>query len=116
MEVENAINAMTESGKEKSNYKKGDKMMIVAEHTEFNYPISAVVQSDIKAQNFMEHISNILSSNEEMYITQATFSIKIINIPHGSKGETTINLRDDTRTKQWLPQINTPTICAVLMP
>lgn len=106
MEVENAINALIKLAKEKGNYKKGDKITILASHPKFNHDISTVVESDIKARTFMEHVAHILSSNEEMDITQTRFNVKIINIPKGSKGSKIINLKEDVRTKKCITQIN----------
>jgi hypothetical protein len=60
MEVENAINALIAHAKKEGNYKKGDKITIVVSNPNFNHDISAVVQSDVKATEFMKHIAKIV--------------------------------------------------------
>src|SRR5436190_15401647 len=112
MAIENAINAMIRKAKHEEHYKKGDKITIVASHPNFNHNISTVVKSDVKAQEFMDQIANILSSNEEMDITQTKFNVKIINLPRGAKPSKIINLVNDMRTKQCITQIkNSDNLC-----
>lgn len=66
-----------------ANYKKGDKMTMLAKYPDFNHPIS---ESDFNLSrirhqgSYVYGVANILSSNEQMDIPQTTFSIKIINI------------------------------------
>jgi len=44
MEVENAISAMIDHAKNKGNYKKGDKMLIVVSNPYFNHDISRNIE------------------------------------------------------------------------
>jgi len=110
MEVKNAINAMIKLAKEKGSYKQGDKMVIVASNPDFNHDISKNVDN---AEELMEYVENILSSNEDLDITQCIFHIQITNIPHG-KGRVTkiINLANDIKTKICITQIqNNDNLC-----
>jgi hypothetical protein len=85
METENAINAIIAHAKNKQgNYQKGDKITIVS-NPNFHHDISTVIQSDVRATEFMKHIAKILSSNERLDITQYKFNIKIFSFPRGSK-------------------------------
>jgi hypothetical protein len=47
----------------------------------------------------MKHIAKIISSNEDLDITQCRFNVKIFSIPRGSKSTKIINLANDIRTK-----------------
>jgi hypothetical protein len=105
MEIENAINALLDHAKKKGNYKKGDKLTIVVSNPTFHHDISTVVQLEVKAVDFMNHIAKILSSNEDLDITQCRFNIKILNVPHGSKSNKIINLSNYIRTKKCITQI-----------
>ena len=53
----------------------------------------------------MNHIAKILSSNEDLDITQCNFNVKILSIPCGSKPNKIINLANDIRTKKCIMQI-----------
>ena len=70
MEIENAINVMISHAKKKGNYQKGNKLTIVVSNPNFHHDISTVVQADVQAVEFMNHIAKILSSNEDLGITQ----------------------------------------------
>ena len=70
MEIENAINAMISHAKKRGNYQKGDKLTIVVSNLNFHHVISTVVQADVQAVEFMNHIAKVLSSNEDLDITQ----------------------------------------------
>jgi len=113
METENAINALIAHAKKESNYKKGDKITIVVSNPNFHHDISTVVQSDVKATEFMKHIAKILSSNEHLDIMQCRFNVKIFSIPRGSgKCAKIINLANDVRTKKCITQIkNNDNLC-----
>jgi hypothetical protein len=116
METENAINAPITHAKKKkktSSYKKGDKITIVVSNPNFHHDISTVVQSDVKAIEFMKHIAKILSSNEHLNITQGRFNVKIFSIPRGSgKCAKIIHLANDVRTKSCITQIkNNDNLC-----
>jgi len=107
IETENAIKGLIDHAKKTGNYKKGDKIAIVASNKNFYHDISTVVQSDVKTTEFMHHIAKILSSNEHLDITQCRFTVKIFSIPHGSgKCGKIINLANDIRTKRCITQIN----------
>ena len=54
----------------------------------------------------MNHIAKILSSNEDLDITQCRFHVKIFSVPRGSKSTKIINLTKDIRTKKCITQIN----------
>jgi len=58
------------------NYKKGDKITFVVSNPHFHHDISTVVQSDVKAHEFMKHIAKILSPNEHLDITQCRLNVK----------------------------------------
>lgn len=75
------MNTMIKLAKVKDKFQEGDKIMIVASQLEFNHDILTVVESEVKAQEFMEYAANILSSNEEMTV----INIKIINMARGRK-------------------------------
>jgi len=105
MEIENAINAIIAHAKKEGNYKKGDKIKIIASNPNFHHDISTVLQSDVKAHEFMEHIAKIISSNEYLDITQCRLNGKIFSIPRGSKPTKTIYLANDIRTKRCITQI-----------
>ena len=112
MEVENAINAMIKLAKQKGNYTPGDKLTIIVSNPHFNHDISTVVQSDAKARSFMNHVGRILSSNENLSITQTKFNIKIINMPKGQGRSKIINLSQDVHTKKCITQIrNKDNLC-----
>lgn len=110
MEVENAINVMIKLAKDKGNYKKGDKLTIMASNPNLYLDISMVVQSDVKAREFMNHVTKIVSSNENINITQIWFNVKIINMPRGQGRRKIIKMSKDVakdvRTKQCITQIN----------
>jgi hypothetical protein len=53
MEIENAINAMIAHANKKEITKKGDKITIVVSNPNFYHDISTIVQSDVKAVEFM---------------------------------------------------------------
>jgi hypothetical protein len=106
METENAINALIAHAEKEGDYKKGDKITIVVSNPNFHHDISTVVQSDVKAHEFMKHIAKILSSNEHLDITQCNFNVKIFSIPRGSKPTKIINLANDIRNKRCITQIN----------
>jgi len=99
METENAINAIIAHAKKYGNYQKGDKLTIVVKNPNFHHDISTVVQSDVKATEFMKHIAKILSSNEHLNNTQCRFNVKIFSIPRGSKATKIMNLANDAKTK-----------------
>ena len=109
MEVENAIKAMFANAKKKSEYKKGDKIHVTVCYPNFNHPIS---REYVKALDLINHIENILSSNEHIYITQCRFNVIIYKIPRGSKPTKIINLAEDIRTKRCIIQIKKMMICA----
>lgn len=54
----------------------------------------------------MDHVANILSSNEQMDIIQARLNIKIINIRRDRTGSIILNLAQDVKTKKRITQIN----------
>jgi len=112
MEIENAINAIIAHAKKEGNYKKGNKITIAVSNPNFHHAISVVVQSYVKANEFMKHIAKILSSNEDLDITQCRFNVKTFSIPRGSKPNKIINLVNDIRTKRCITQIkNNDNLC-----
>jgi len=109
MEVENAIKAMFAHAKKKSDYKKGDKIYVKVSNPNFTHPIS---REYVKAVELINHIENILSSNEHIDITQCRFNVKIYKIPRVSKPTKIINLANDVRTKRCITQIkNNDNLC-----
>jgi hypothetical protein len=97
IEVENAISAMIDHARKNGDYKKGDQMRIVVSNPYFNRDMSKYVEDK---DTLKEYIENILSSNEEIDITQCTFHIQISNVPRG-QGRVTkiINLANDANQK-----------------
>jgi len=93
---------MIEKAKKQGNYNKADHMRIVVSNPHFNHDISKYIEDK---DTLIEYIENIISSNEEIDITQCTFHIQISNIPRGSKPTKIINLADDIRTKRCITQI-----------
>jgi hypothetical protein len=79
MEIENAINAMIAHAKKKGNSQKGHKLTTIS-NPDFYHDISTVVKSDVKAVEFMKHIAKILSSNEDLNISQCKFNVKILSM------------------------------------
>jgi hypothetical protein len=99
MEVENAINAMITHAKKQGNYNEGDRMRTVVNNPHFNRYMSRYIEDK---DTLIEYIENLISSNEEIDITQCTFHIQISNIPRG-QGRV---------TKRCITQIKTMIICA----
>ena len=73
--------------------------MIVVKTPNFHHDISTLLNSCVKAINFMNHIARILSSNEFLDITQCKFNIKIFSIPHGTGKSKFINFSTVSKTK-----------------
>ena len=95
--------------KKQGNYKKGDQMRIVVSNPHFNRDMSKYEEDK---DTLIEYIENIISSNEEIDITQCTFHIQISNVPRGSKPTKIINLAYDIRTKRCITQIkNNDNLC-----
>ena len=78
---------------------------MVASNPKFHHYISTVVQSDVKAKEFMKHIAKILSSKKDLDITKCRFNVKIFSISRGSKTTKIINLAN-IRTKKRITQVN----------
>ena len=108
--VEEAINAIVDHAKNKSAYEEGDKIYIVVSNPYFNHKISREVTN---VELLIDHIENILSSNEDININQCTFHVMISKIPRGkSKPSKIMNLANGIRTKRCITQIkNTDNLC-----
>jgi len=57
IETENGIKGVINHAKEKGNYKKIDKIQIIVSNPWFHHDISTIVQSDVKAAEFMQHVA-----------------------------------------------------------
>jgi TusA-related sulfurtransferase len=103
---------MIDHAKNAGNYKEGDKLKIVVDNPNLNHPISKYMNSDDNTIVFMNQIENIITSNENIDITQCTFNVLISGIPRGSKSSKIINLANDVRTKRCITQIkNNDNLC-----
>jgi hypothetical protein len=109
VEIENAIRAMFSLAKKKGDYKEGDKIYVTVSNPNFYHPIS---REYTNALELINHIENILSSNEHIDIAQCTFNVKIYRVPRGTKPTKIINLANDIRTKRCISQIkNNDNLC-----
>ena len=109
MYIEDAINAMFYMAKKKGNYEKGDKIYVIVSNPYFNHNISREVEN---ARLLINHIENIISSNEHININQCTFHVTISKVPRGSKPTKIINLAEDIKTKRCIMQnINNNNLC-----
>jgi hypothetical protein len=101
---------MFSHAKKKGDYKKGDKIYVTVSNPYFNHPIS---REYVNALELINHIENILSSNEKITIDQCKFNVKIVSIPRGQGRITKIlNLANDIRTKRCITQIeNNDNLC-----
>lgn len=120
MNVEAAVFGMLKEATVRANYRKGDKIQVVASHPEFHHDISVVLNttggagkiSKDDARAFIEHLSNILTSNQTIHISQVTFYIRVTNIPRGAGRAKILNLRESKHTKKSITQIkNTDNLC-----
>ncbi|XP_072400453.1 uncharacterized protein [Diabrotica undecimpunctata] len=99
--------------KKQSGYKKGDKIQIIAHNVNFNHPISTTTSADTNMDSLLQHLENILTSNDTVLLADTKFDIQIFKMPRGSgRRRRMINLSEDRRTKKSITQIkNNDTLC-----
>ncbi|XP_072384507.1 uncharacterized protein [Diabrotica undecimpunctata] len=98
--------------KKQSGYKKGDKIRIIAHNNNFNHPISTKTSADTNMDSLLQHLENILTSNDTVLLGDTKFDIQIFNIPRFSGRRRMINLSEDRRTKKSITRIvNTDNLC-----
>lgn len=112
MEIEsqslrNTLEKALVTAKQRAGYIKGDKIRIIAQNPDFKHPISTETSTDVNMHTLMEHVENIVTSNEDVNISGTTFDVQIFKIPRGSGRSKIINLAEVSQ------QLTTMTICVV---
>ncbi|KAL4136009.1 hypothetical protein QTP88_007583 [Uroleucon formosanum] len=107
-----ALNEMLEVAQNSSAYEKDDKISIALFNPNIKTPIYTGLRSDDVLTNLKSIINGVLTSNEEIDITETTFQVQVVNIPRGSRGDKIINLSTDIKTKSSIIQIkNDDNLC-----
>ncbi|KAL4083957.1 hypothetical protein QTP88_029273 [Uroleucon formosanum] len=88
-----------------SAYEKDDKVSIALFNPNIKTPLYTGLRSDDVLTNLKSIINGLLTSNEEIDITETTFQVQVVNIPRGSRGNKIINLSTDSKTKRSIIQI-----------
>jgi len=97
--IDTAINEMLKLAKNNSAYEKGDRISIALFNPNIKTPIYTGMKSDDIIVNLKSIIDGLLTSNEQIDVTETTFQIQIVNIPRGSGRNKIINLSKDKHTK-----------------
>ncbi|KAL4101040.1 hypothetical protein QTP88_021061 [Uroleucon formosanum] len=98
--IDKALNEMLEVAQNSSAYEKYDKISIALFNPNIKTPIYTGLRSDDVLTNLKSIINGVLTSNEEIDITETTFQVQVVNIPRGSRGDKIINLSTDIKTKR----------------
>ncbi|KAE9522228.1 hypothetical protein AGLY_017373 [Aphis glycines] len=110
--IDKALNEMVKLAKSNSTYEKGDRLSIALFNPNIKTPIYTGMRSDDIIVNLKSIINGLLTSNEEIDITETTFQVQVVSMPRGSKGDKIINLSKDINTKRSIIQIkNDDNLC-----
>ncbi|KAL4131304.1 hypothetical protein QTP88_008637 [Uroleucon formosanum] len=104
--IHKALDSMLKLVKKNSNYEKGDLINIIVMNPSLKNTISTGMKSDNFLNNLKSIISNILTSDETIDITETTFQVQLVKIPRGSNQTKIINLSENIKTKNSIIQIN----------
>ncbi|KAL4088767.1 hypothetical protein QTP88_023851 [Uroleucon formosanum] len=104
--IHKALDSMLKLVKKNLNYEKGDLINIIVMNPSLKNTISTGMKSDNFLNNLKSIISNILTSDETIDITETTFQVQLVKIPRGSNRTKIINLSENIKTKNSIIQIN----------
>ena len=111
--IEKTLNEMVKLAKSNSAYyEEGDRISIALFNPKIKTPIYwNEIWCDIIV-NLKSIINGLLTSNEEIDITETTFQVQIVNIPRGSVRNKIINISKDNHTKRSIIEIkNDDNLC-----
>ncbi|XP_028132068.1 uncharacterized protein LOC114327599 [Diabrotica virgifera virgifera] len=98
--------------KNEANFQTGDKIRIIARNDNFKHPISTETKTDTNVEYLLQHVANILTSNESVKLEETVFDVQIFKIPRGCGRHKMINLAEDRQTKRSITQIkNNDSLC-----
>lgn len=111
--ITKALDEMITYTKKETNWQQGDRMSILAENPKFYYPISTGYTCDNLTKKLKDKLMQIITSNDQVVLTDCTFTVHVVNMPRGAKPRKIINLNKDKHTKRSiLPINNNDNLCA----
>lgn len=110
--IDKALNEMLKFAKTNSAYEEGDRISITLFNPNLKTPIYTGMRSKDIVVNLQTIIDDLLTSNEQIDITETTFQVQLVNIPKGSNGNKIINLSKNIHTKRSIIEIkNDDNLC-----
>ncbi|CAH1103834.1 unnamed protein product [Psylliodes chrysocephalus] len=95
-----------QNAKKQAGYVHGDKIRVIVQNDGFNHPISTETTTNINVDNILDHIENIVTSNQEVDIRGTSFDVQIFKMPRGKGRPKIINLTENRLTKRSITRIN----------
>jgi hypothetical protein len=111
--IREGLNEMIKIVKQKTNFKEGDLMNIVVNHSDLWNPISTGLSRTSEIDNLLNKIQSILTSNQDLDIYGCTFYAEVVNMPRGAtNAKRLLNIAEDSRTKKSITPIkNKDNLC-----
>lgn len=116
-ELEDVFDELVTTIKKRTNARNGDKINLIASHPDLHHSISTGLVSlqehdnvddnlRVEIRRLVNHVENILSSNEEMEVNDLNIECTFVNMPQGRGRSKIINLSSDKNTKKCINKIN----------